>query len=257
MKLNSLDKSHEKFVQKSPGDSVDGTSSRISTKCSVQEGVRMMVTPSMFMTGQSAADKAAMNTSTTHQRVTVVGQSKSQPPTATAMAAMTTTQNGSSGDALTSSQRATLGRQKRIVEATTVDKIIQPTLKTIEKITEFGSPDSPLSKMHIMPNPLPHATPRTFDAILTSATSSSTTTTSAVAIGTVKRPQLEFPTPERLLPIGQHNKETALTFAEKMQEVLSTTDISHLKQESSFERSEEVNSLVFTEIMTVFIDFDY
>lgn len=49
MKLNSLDKSHDKILQKSLSTTSDST--RVVTKCSVQEGVRMMVTPSMFMTG--------------------------------------------------------------------------------------------------------------------------------------------------------------------------------------------------------------
>lgn len=53
--------------------------------------------------------------------------------------------------------------------------------------------------------------------------------------------QLEFPTPERLLPIGQHAK-MANTLADKVREVLTSADISHLKQESSFERSESTGN---------------
>lgn len=41
-----------------------------------------------------------------------------------------------------------------------------------------------------------------------------------------------------MLPIGQHAKPGITTLADKVREVLTTTDISHLKQESSFERSE-------------------
>lgn len=275
MKLNSLDKSHDKMVQKTIGNSVD-SSSRIVTKCSVQEGVRMMVTPSMFMTGQSTIEKAVINPPVTIQRAVVVSQTQdssieaklnnvsdgsdakqemidtsevdsaaSRPgPSSCLLATMIaetptsvakqivigavpgTRQNGSNIEATTPMPR-TLGRQKRIVEATVFDKIIQPTLKTIEKITEFGSPDSPLSKMNVMPNPLPNAMQRNLDGQL----SSSSATKRQI-------PQLEFPTPERLLPIGQHSKDAATTLADKVREVLSTTDISHLKQESSFERSE-------------------
>lgn len=250
------------------------SSARVVTKCSVQEGVRMMVTPSMFMTGQSTIEKAVINPPVTIQRAVVVSQTQdssiaaklnnvgdgseakqemidtsevdsavSRPgPSSCSFATMIaetsasvekqltvgavpgTRQNGLNIDASTPMPR-TLGRQKRIVEATIVEKIVQPTLMTIEKITEFGSPDSPLSKMNVMPNPLPNATQRNLDGQLSSAT---------------KRqiPQLEFPTPERLLPIGQHSKDAATTLADKVREVLSTTDISHLKQESSFERSE-------------------
>lgn len=275
MKLNSLDKSHEKLVQKTIGNSVD-SSSRVVTKCSVQEGVRMMVTPSMFMTGQTTIEKAVINPPVTIQRAVIVSQAQDSSvaaklnnvgdasdvkqeaietcevdsaairpgPSSSSLATMIaetstsvakqivigavpdTKQNGSNLYTPTSMPR-TLGRQKRIVEATVVEKIVQPTLKTIEKITEFGSPDSPLSKMNVMPNPLPNATQKNLDGMLSSSAS-------------MKRqvPQLEFPTPERLLPIGQHNKDAATTLADKVREVLSTTDISHLKQESSFERSE-------------------
>lgn len=47
MKLNSLDRTHK-------GASSSGEILRPlpAGKCSVQEGVRMMVTPSMFMTGR-------------------------------------------------------------------------------------------------------------------------------------------------------------------------------------------------------------
>lgn len=282
MKINSLDKSHDKYVQKTIGNSVD-SGSRVVTKCSVQEGVRMMVTPSMFMTGQSTIEKAVINPPVTIQRAVVVSQTQdpsigaklnsvgdasdakqeaidtsevdsaaslSGPSTCTLAslvaesstsvakqivieAVPATRQNGSNADASPAVPR-TLGRQKRIVDVTIVDKIVQPTLKTIEKITEFGSPDSPLSKMNVMPNPLPNATQKHFDGLLSS---------------TAKRqvPLLEFPTPERLLPIGQHSKDTASTLADKVREVLSTTDISHLKQESSFERSEVSSfSFIFT-----------
>lgn len=69
----------------------------------------------------------------------------------------------------------TLGRQKRIIEpsitpATTpisyaspilMDEIKPstsrsgPAIKSFQRITEFGSPESPLSKMNVMLNPLP------------------------------------------------------------------------------------------------------
>lgn len=242
-----------------------------------------MVTPSMFMTGQSTIEKAVINPPVTIQRAVIVSQtqdpiiavklnnigevgapkseladtsevdSASRPgPSSCSLATMiaeTSTsvakqivmgavpgskQNGANADATMAVSR-TLGRQKRIVEATIVDKIVQPTLKTIEKITEFGSPDSPLSKMNVMPNPLPNATQSNLDGLLPSSTVAA------------KRPmpQLEFPTPERLLPIGQHSKDAATTLADKVREVLSTTDISHLKQESSFERSEVGRSRYF------------
>lgn len=69
----------------------------------------------------------------------------------------------------------TLGRQKRIIEpsitpATTpisfsspisIDEVRSssnrpgPQLKNVQRVNEFGSPDSPLSKMNVLMNPLP------------------------------------------------------------------------------------------------------
>lgn len=65
MKLNSLDKSGQKH------SSLD--SSKITTKCSVQEGVRMMVSPSIFMT-QKKTDTAIINQPINVQRAVVVTQ---------------------------------------------------------------------------------------------------------------------------------------------------------------------------------------
>lgn len=64
MKLNSLDK-HSKQ------SSID---SKIVTKCSVQEGVRMMVTPSIFMTPRPPVDIATINQSVNIQKAVVITQ---------------------------------------------------------------------------------------------------------------------------------------------------------------------------------------
>lgn len=132
----------------------------------------------------------------------------------------------------------TLGRQKRIIEPSVTPSTTpipvstedvkastsKPTLKAIDKIAEIGSPESPLSKMNIMPNPLPNTSQaqENLDGLLSPKSVT----------------QLEFPTPERLLPIGQHAKDGINTLADKVREVLSISEISHLKQESSFEKSE-------------------
>lgn len=65
MKLNSLDK-HSKQ------SSTD--SSKIVTKCSVQEGVRMMVTPSIFMTPRPPVDIATINQPINVQKAVVITQ---------------------------------------------------------------------------------------------------------------------------------------------------------------------------------------
>lgn len=138
----------------------------------------------------------------------------------------------------------TLGRQKRIVEPSVTPSTTpvpistedvkasssKPTVKAIDKIVEIGSPESPLSKMSIMPNPLPSHGQDNLDGLLSPKSVT----------------QLEFPTPERLLPIGQHAKDGINTLADKVREVLSISEISHLKQESSFEKSEVFRSFFYS-----------
>lgn len=131
-----------------------------------------------------------------------------------------------------------MGRQTRIIEPSLTPSTTpippcgedvkasssKPMLKSVDKIAEIGSPESPLSKMNIMPNPPPNNSiiPDSMDDLLSPKS--------------VK--ELEFPTPERLLPIGQHAKDGINTLADKVREVLSISEIGHLKQESSFEKSE-------------------
>lgn len=131
-----------------------------------------------------------------------------------------------------------LGRQKRIIEpsltpsttpipVSTEDpkpSVIKLTHKSFDKIAEIGSPESPLSKMNIMPNPLPNTSQGqdNMDGLLSPKSVT----------------QLEFPTPERLLPIGHHAKDGITSLADKVREVLSISELGHLKQESSFEKSE-------------------
>lgn len=138
----------------------------------------------------------------------------------------------------------TLGRQKRIIEpcitpsSTPIPQTSSDDSKTsseqkapnkaFDKLAEIHSPESPLSKMNIMPNLAPHVT--TSRGNLDELLSPKSIT------------QLEFPTPERLLPIGQHGKDGMSSLAEKVREVLSINDISHLKQESSFEKSEVISN---------------
>lgn len=186
MKLNSLDRipTQDKKTMSSTLES-----SRIVTKCSVQEGVRMMVTPSIFMSGQTPAEKAVINPPVTIQRAVIVTQDSNKPNSSeTKLKEFTEVEtklvssgsideksapkqmssNGASEITLTRS----FGRQKRIIEPSTLSstpvshsssneesrpasgtRYQQASLKTVERITDFGSPDSPLSKMSIMPTP--------------------------------------------------------------------------------------------------------
>lgn len=292
----------EKQTIKKTGTSTFTESSKTittQTKCSLQEGVRMMVTPSMFMTRPpSPKEKAILNPPVNVQKAFSVTQSgattkmvaniaSSQLKTIGAVATSGTSSstvqtkkpeevssipllpiqnlnntvksNGINnsinnnnyyslkmiffiilGTSNWKEQRATspttktLGRQKRIIEpsltpATTPvsqTAAISPNedrklnyklstqkknLKSFEKPIEYGSPDSPMSKMNIMANPSQDIP----DGLLSPKSIS----------------QLEFPTPERLLPIGQHGKDGMCSLVEKVREALAIPDISHLKHD--------------------------
>lgn len=301
-KLNSLDRNAHKSTS---------ADSKIVTKCSVQEGVRMMVTPSIFMSPQAptTTEKSIVNQHVNVQRVVVVQQGDNNIKSASdseqkteekemnetsevdyvrCSATVTTiadTSSSSSTKQITvgpselhftikfielmnkiinnclafayfvdsnwieqtsvSPTPRTLGRQQRVVEPSLTPSTTpisqasnednksaasKPVNKVIDKIIEIGSPESPLSKMSIMPNPLPTSTLQNA-SILPQGSLDGLLSPKSVT-------QLEFPTPERLLPIGQHAKDGIVSLADKVREVLSISDISHLKQENSFEKSE-------------------
>ncbi|XP_055321973.1 protein unc-79 homolog isoform X3 [Sitodiplosis mosellana] len=273
MKLNSLDK----HTKQSSTDS-----SKIVTKCSVQEGVRMMVTPSIFMSPRPAIDIAATNQPMNVQKAVVVIQDNKAGKDAEPKEAKETkdvsevdsSTKSAIGSLLTEASTSvaivmaptvkptnpnwveqksvspiprTLGRQKRIIEPSVTPSTTpvpistedvkasssKPTIKAIDKIAEIGSPESPLSKMSIMPNPLPNTSQaqENLDGLL-----------SPKSVTQLEFPTPEFPNPERLLPIGQHAKDGINTLADKVREVLSIKEISHLKQESSFEKSESTGN---------------
>lgn len=231
-----------------------------NSRCSLQEGVRMMVTPSMFMTGPSpsgAKDRAILNPPVIVQKA--IGVTQPVVTTTKIMTSITastkptepSTENGNETNKLNKAngtsnwleQRAvsptarTLGRQQRIVEpsltpATTPvppsvasiaslndDKKMnykltttKKKLKSFEIPTEYGSPDTPMSKMNILSNPsqdLP-------DGML-SPTSVS---------------HLEFPTPERLLPIGHLGKDGICALVEKVREALAVPDVPQSRRDS-------------------------
>lgn len=241
------------------------------TRCSLQEGVRMMVTPSMLFSGQpEATEKAILNPPVAVQKAVVVTQNTSQSSSggglkevsanimaesmnqikkigAVAVGAelddikISTENNKTNGiSKSTTPERSAsphckpLGRQKRIVEpsltpATTPisqtgitasssnednTRSKPPNVKSIKSIDKasfnYGSPDSPMSKMNLMSPPDPSDAT---DGLLTPK---------SIA-------QLELPTPERLLPIGEHGINALV---EKVREALNVPDISHLKQDS-------------------------
>uniref|UniRef100_A0A1A9X1K3 Protein unc-79 homolog n=1 Tax=Glossina brevipalpis TaxID=37001 RepID=A0A1A9X1K3_9MUSC len=123
------------------------------------------------------------------------------------------------------STRKIMGRQKTIIECNasssspgtddsrlSANHKTKPQSKTLKRSEKaYGSPDSPLSKMNVMPNP--------------------TDELDASCLPTPKNiTSLEIPTPERLLPIGPQESVTAIV--ERVREALHLPDISHLKQDS-------------------------
>lgn len=89
-------------------------------------------------------------------------------------------------------------------------KVSAKSLKRSDKAS-YGSPDSPLSKMSVMPNPVDEIDSNNLPPPKNIAA-------------------LEIPTPERLLPIG--TQEGVAAIAERIREGLNLPDISHLKQDS-------------------------
>ncbi|XP_055629586.1 protein unc-79 homolog isoform X2 [Toxorhynchites rutilus septentrionalis] len=235
-------------------------------KCSVQEGVRMMVTSSML--GQPKA-QAILNPSANVQKAIVVTQNVSGPitkskdvtvlelsscsaqqPTKSTVNKLNniqcskpeTSQIDSSSwseEISISPTKKALGRQKRIIEpsltpaSTPISNNGTPQcigdevsknfhknhVKHFEDSLNYASPETPLSKMNLMISP-------------SAETEESQLSPKSIA-------QLEIPTPERLLPIGQHGNEGISALVDKVREVLTIPAINHLKY-GSFNKSDSL-----------------
>uniref|UniRef100_A0A1B0CGN7 Protein unc-79 homolog n=2 Tax=Lutzomyia longipalpis TaxID=7200 RepID=A0A1B0CGN7_LUTLO len=211
-----------------------------SSVCTVQDGVKLLVAA-----GQ-AKERAILNPPVSVQRAVVVTQS-----TASIKDTQRMQSNGSESDGkkvknggssnwteqpAPSPTPRTLGRQKRVVEPS-ITPASTPTsnaglpspsgedskgnnskainkrgFKVVDKPESFGSPDSPLSKMSIMTQPSQDSS----DSLLSPKSIQ----------------QLEIPTPERLLPIGQHGKDGIALLAERVREALTIPEVCHIKQDS-------------------------
>ncbi|KAM7364575.1 UNC-79 domain-containing protein isoform 2-T2 [Cochliomyia hominivorax] len=252
-------------IKSSAAETVSTTVVATHSRHSLQEGVRMIVTP---LVGTEPSETAIISPPVdVHRAITVRNKSQDSAATSTSkmFAAIATNHlkalgalqdinprvieaksqcstngsrstNGSTGetsDKRTQSKASTaeqtkkaLGRHKTIIECSAGTssssngnddsrlsanhkKLTSKTLKRSDKT--YGSPDSPLSKMSVMPNPV--------DEIDQSSLPPPKN------IGT-----LEIPTPERLLPIGTQESVTAI--ADRLREGLHLPDISHLKQDS-------------------------
>ncbi|SPP83776.1 protein unc-79 homolog isoform X3 [Drosophila guanche] len=226
-----------------------------TTRHSLQEGVRMIVTP---LVGAETTETAIVSPPVdVHRAVTVRNKSLENAAASTSkmFAAIATNHlkalgalqdvpgtadrkpgsgngsgsrsaNGNGGNAAAAPSAGPakcIGRHKTIVEcsagtsSSSMDdsrhqkKSQTKSLKRTDK--NYGSPDSPLSKMSVMPNPRDE-----MDA----------------AMQGLPPPKniaaLEIPTPERLLPIG--TQDTVAALVERVREGLNLPDISHLKQDS-------------------------
>ncbi|XP_037730941.1 protein unc-79 homolog isoform X4 [Drosophila subpulchrella] len=229
------------------------------TRHSVQEGVRMIVTP---LVGAETTETAIVSPPVdVHRAVTVRNKSLENAAASTskmfaaiatnhlkALGALqdlptadrkagsssgsgsrSTNGNGSGGSApaviqASSSGAASkpIGRHKTIVECSAGNssssaddsrqkKSQTKSLRRTDK--NYGSPESPLSKMSVMPNPRDEV----------DEGMQSLPPPKSIAA-------LEIPTPERLLPIG--TQDSVATLVERVRDGLNLPDISHLKQDS-------------------------
>ncbi|KAH8399491.1 hypothetical protein KR215_011704 [Drosophila sulfurigaster] len=241
-------------IKGSTSESVSTTVVTTHTRHSLQEGVRMIVTP---LVGPETTETAIVSPPVdVHRAVTVrnkslenaaastskmfaaiatnhlkaLGALQDMPAATTAAASVSSKPGSSSGSGSRSTNGGTaapavttkpIGRHKTIVEcsagtssssadeARREKKSQTKSLRRTDKT--YGSPESPLSKMSVMPNPRDE-----------------------VDAGLLPPPKsiaaLEIPTPERLLPIG--TQDTVATLVERVRDGLNLPDISHLKQDS-------------------------
>ncbi|XP_070493923.1 protein unc-79 homolog isoform X3 [Chironomus tepperi] len=238
---------------------VKSTSNELAAK-SVSEGMRMMFSSAILsppvnvqkaiVVTQPPSSKVVQTTckdsSTAHHIIAsattsqlrtvsaVVGE-KQQRAT---VVQPTTTSNGygTSSVRRTNSPIRALGRQQRIIDTNGIShqssisaddqkKFVASHIKTTERRNLFGSPESPLSRMDV----LPLSPPETDADISTDGTETPVLTPTSV--------KLEFPTPERLLPIGNMVKENVNTLCDRVREGLAIPDISHLRSQDHLDKS--------------------
>lgn len=277
------DKSNNSVIHSTTTTTIEATNTTsMQSKCSLSEGVRMMVTSSMLGTEQQAKAQAILNPPVNVQKAIVVSQntlaatkgvSKEATPSSSMFMANLATSQFKTISAVAGTEKRhsivdlpqkvkppikekptalvspsgpnwmerrsvspvskTLGRQQRIIETsvtpatTPIQQLNMPSTSSKKSFrhidrNSYGSPESPLSKMDLMSPPTSNDT---LDGLLSPSN-----------LG-----HLEIPTPERLLPIGQHGKDGMSALVDKVREALTIPDISHLRQDS-LERSESIGS---------------
>lgn len=228
-------------------------SQSVETTKSLSEGVRMMFS-SAILSPPVNVQKAIVVTQSSSIRPI---QSTSKDTCASAsqmMANVTRTVSAvagekqkmivtpSNGNGICAARRSTspvpraLGRQQRIIDTngiqnpstSSLDDHKKPQsgyIRTIEKRHYYGSPESPLSRMDIMSPPETDVSTDGTEMLLSPSS--------------VK--QLEIPTPERLLPIGNMGKESVSSLVDRVREALSIPDISHLKSQDHLDSCVETS----------------
>ena len=229
-------------------------SQSVETTKSLSEGVRMMfssailsppvnvqkaivVTQSSSIRPQRTASKdtcagsASMMMANVAKTVTAVAGEKQKatvaPLPSIASVVPVNTNGGIASRRSNSPVPRALGRQQRIIDTngvqqpstSSVDKAA-PHIRSIDRRNYYGSPESPLSKMDIMSPPETDLSTDGTDTLLSPSS--------------IK--QLELPTPERLLPIGNMGKDSLPTLCDRVREALSIPDISHLKSQDHLDR---------------------
>ncbi|XP_053676788.1 protein unc-79 homolog isoform X2 [Anopheles nili] len=190
-----------------------------SQKCSVQEGVRMMVTSSML--GQPKA-QAVLN------------------PFANVQKAIVVTQNTSSGCSVSNEPKEAAPKGNQLCDEPTVFKK-QATITDCKSFTEPPNDDSACgsqrskpycdpSRVHDPTNVSVAADPyerkdKLFEQQVESLKTSSHCKANIPAMVTKSYiQQLPIPTPERLLPIGQFGSEGVSTLVERLRDGLALTE---------------------------------
>ncbi|KAL5284179.1 UNC79 family protein [Megaselia abdita] len=203
---------------KSEDFSLSKTFSKALKKKGIQD-IPMMIMPSMCLAENEAKEKAVLNPPADVQKAVTVTQfikSKSleaKPVVEVPKVEVTLP----SAQPFPSSN--ILGNQKRIIGSSPTE-FGKKRISSNEIIT-CGSPESPLSRMNVLH--MPSEDGDETDSLLSPNLIS----------------HMDFPVPERLLPIGQC--DTVAQIVDKVREELKLPDISHLKDDS-LDKSDELST---------------
>lgn len=205
----------------------------LSPPVNVQKAIVVTQTPSSKPTQAIAKDSSTTQqiiaSATTSQLRTVsavVGEHQQQP-----QRVVVQPYNGNGNRRSISPIRA-LGRQQRIIDtnghqpstSSSSDDNKKPStthFKSFDRRNIYGSPESPLSRMDILSPP----------------DTDVSTDGNETPLLTPTNVKLAFPTPERLLPIGNMGKEGIANICERVREALSIPDISHLKSQDNLDKT--------------------